>query len=78
MAVFFGRCAGDFTFIRDESLFELLDLLVILDDLTLDLRHDIFARLWYVLLGSIHRVEEWVRLFSFQRCARNLWSTLHF
>ena len=77
MTVFFGWRAGNFTLMRDKSLFEFLNLFIIFDDLTLDLRNDCFTGLRYILLSCVHIVEEWVRLFAFHRCTWNLWSALH-
>ena len=75
--VLFGGRSGDLFSFSDECRLELFNLLIILDYLSLNLRHDILTGQGDVLLRSVD-VIEWVWLFSLEWCAGNFRSTLHF
>ena len=78
ITVLFRGRARDLAIFSNERLFEFFNLLIVFHDLALDLWDDVLPRLWYVLLGRVVQiVVKWVRLFTFKRRSRNLWSALH-
>ena len=72
--VLFGWGSWDLSLFRYESSLELFNLLVIFDNLTFDLGHDVLIGLWDVLLLAI--MTSW--LTPVEWSARDLGTTLHF
>ena len=75
--VFFGRSAWNFLCLCHESSFEFFNLFSVFDNLTFDLRYDIFAeihtRICLLVWASVGRDR-----FAIKGSPWNLWSTLHF
>ena len=69
-------CARKLLFLRNEGLFEFFDLLLILDDLSLDLGDDILVGLRDVL--SCCLAVDRVGFATIERGTRDLGATLHF